>query len=311
VNQAPAATLEPALTGDVLLRVPAPGRLSRLDAVHILRKRDSLVQPPKGREMPYGSSRATLRHGPHGSARVVALEGSRFGLEETALVTHRYRAALLTHLGEAPILTGHAPDGGPAKRTHVAFVPLAHVGSRHADGAIKGLAVVIPRDADEAALTTLDDALQRVTRLVFGDRGEVRVKLLRLGEADEALERDVLSSLRFSRYSMPARTWVSVTPAAIGRHPKPRKGLTEEDAILGDLAALDLPRPSALRLQGSSFVRGAPAVRDCLRGDVSAIRGRVLRHILISFPDAVRGPLIVGAGRYMGFGLLRPAGVDA
>jgi CRISPR-associated protein Csb2 len=299
--------LEPTLAGERLLRVPGPGRLDRLDAVHVLRKRDSLAQPPKGREVPYGPVSGALRQGPHGAARVLSFEGARFGLEETAWVTQRYRAALLAHLGDAPaILTGHDPAGGPARRAHVAFAPLAYVDREHADGTIKGMAVVIPRDADEEALTRLDDAIQRVTRLVFGGRGEINLRLVP-SEGDDAMTDSGLpESLRFSRYSGSRTTWASVTPVALGRHPKPRKGLSEEQVLAADLADLGLPVPAGLRLHDVATVRGAPPARACRPGDLSALRNRLLRHVRVTFSEPVRGPLLVGAGRYMGFGLLLP-----
>lgn len=308
-GDAPAPTLEPRVAGDTLLRVPSPGRLDRLDAVYALRKEDTLIQPPKGREVPYGRAGACLQHGPHGAARVLAFEGARFGLEETAWVTQRCRAAFLKHVGDAPpILTGHERDGAPARRPHVAFAPLAHVGGERADGAIKGLAVVIPRDADEKALVTLEGALQRVRRLVFGARGEVRLRLLALDEQGDVPDAGVLESLRFSRYSRPAKTWASVTPVALGRHPRPRKGLTEEQVLAADLADLGLPKPTAVHLGEIGLVRGSPVVRECRREGVSALRSRVLRHVMVAFDQPVQGPLLVGAGRYMGFGLLRPWG---
>jgi CRISPR-associated protein Csb2 len=307
-KEAPPRVLEPRLAGDILLRVPTRGRLDRLNAVHALRTGDALAQPPRGREVPYGPLHGCLQRGPHGDARVFAFEGARFGLEETAWVTQRYRAALLTQLGNAgAILTGHEAGGTPARRSHVAFVPLAHVDGAHADGTIKGLAVVIPRDIDEDALTTLEGAMQRVTRLVFGARGEVRLRAVPVDDAgDLDWAARVPESLRFPRYCKAARTWASVTPVALGRHPKPRKGLTEEQVFAADLADLGLPEPMSVSMQSVPFVRGAPAVRECRRGELSALRHRLLRHVALAFAEPVEGPLMVGAGRYMGFGLLLP-----
>jgi CRISPR-associated protein Csb2 len=309
-REVPPRTLEPRLAGDILLRVPSRGRLDRLETVHVLRRRDALVQPPKGREVPYALLRGSYRRGPHGDARVLVFDGARFGLEETAWVTQRYRAALLTHLGNAAaVLTGHDADGGRARSTHLAFVPLAHIHGAHADGSIKGLAVVIPRDADDVALTTLDGAMQQVTRLVFGARGEVRLRALPLDDGgDDDRDASVPESLRFSRYARAARTWVSVTPVALGRHPKPRKGLTEVQVLAADLADQGLPELESVGVQSVSFVRAAPPSREYRRGELSALRHRLLRHVVLTFAEPVQGPLLIGAGRYMGFGLLLPAG---
>ena len=311
LRAAPPRALAPALAGSLLLRVPGPGRLDRLNAVHTVRRRDTLVQPPKGREVPYAPVGATYSHGPHGSARVFAFEGARFGIEDTAWVTHRYREAFLSKLTRsAPeILTGHLPGGAKSTRAHVAFVPLANVLGRHADGSIKGIAVVIPRDADERALILLESAVNQISTLAFGARGEIGVHPIAVDDEDLAGSRpdkDVLFSLRFGRYAGVADTWMSVTPVALGLHPKPEKGLTEEIALARDLADLGLPEPVEVRLENVSFARRSSPARSFKRGEVSALRGRVLRHVLLRFAEPVSGPLLVGAGRHMGFGLLLP-----
>lgn len=314
VDATPPRTLGPALVGDVLLRVPGPGRLDRLNAVHAVRQNDTLVQPPKGREVPYaelGAQGRAIPRGPHGAARVFAFEGAHFGIDETAWVTHRFRAAFLSRVGASAgdMLTGHAHDGARATRAHVAFVPLANVLGEHADGAIKGMAIVIPRDADEATLIKIDTAANLIPALVFGARGEVSLRPLTDDQADGGREvRDALFSLRFGRYCAVADTWMSVTPVALGRHPKPEKGLTEEEVLLRDFADVGLPPPVEVRLENTSFARRAPPARRFHRGEISALRGRVLRHVLVRFAEPVRGPILVGAGRHMGFGLLIPRG---
>jgi len=314
-SDAPARAIGPVLFGDRLLRVPGKGRLDRLVGVYAARKRDTLVQPPKGREVPYAKLGRTFVHGPHGATRVFAWDGPRFGIEDTAWVTQRYRAAFLSFLAKSrgasgEVLSGHTPDGARTFRPHLAFVPLANIGTTHADGSIKGLAVVIPRDADEDTLRQIDATLPLVRELKFGQRGSCRLQPTTVeNELDEHPDQDVPFALRFAeRYAPRVATmeWVSVTPIALGRHPKPEKGLSEEEVLCRDIADLGLPRPVDLRLQDVSFVRGSPPARQFRRGDVHAIQGRLLRHVWIRFEEPVEGPLIVGAGRYMGFGLLLP-----
>jgi len=36
------------------------------------------------------------------------------------------------------------------------------------------------------------------------------------------------------------------------------------------------------------------------------LRGRLFRHVELVFPHRVAGPLLLGAGRYLGIGLLAP-----
>lgn len=309
---APPRTLAPAEEGAHVLRVPGPGRLDRLNAVHEVRKANTLVQPPKGREIRYAPVRAFVARGTHGQARVFAFQGPRFGLEDTAWITDRYRAALLSKLPHAAseLLTGHGAGGARASRAHLSFVPLANVQGQHADGSIKGLGVVIPRDASDEELIALETASMQVETLAFGARGVISLRPVAARDTERggSSDRDALLSLRFSRYIGPSRTWASVTPVALGLHPKPRKGLSEEDVLRRDLADVGLPAPTEVALQDVAFVANAPPSREFKRGGVSALRGRLLRHVYVRFPEAVEGPLVVGAGRYMGFGLLLPAG---
>ncbi|MGH7330506.1 MAG: type I-G CRISPR-associated protein Csb2, partial [Polyangiaceae bacterium] len=266
-------------------------------------------------EVPYAKIGRSFVHGPHGAARVFAWDGPRFGIEDTAWVTQRYRAAFLSFLTKfhgtpSELLSGHAPDGTRTSRPHLAFVPLSHVDTQHADGSIKGLAVVIPRDANEDELRQLDATLPLVRELKFGERGVCKLEPIAFDDdIGESREKEVPFSLRFAQRYAPqiaATDWVSVTPVALGRHSKAKKGFSEEDALCRDIGDLGLPRPVEMRLQDVSFVRRSPPAREFKRGDVHAIKGRALRHVWIRFADPVAGPLVVGAGRYMGFGLLMP-----
>lgn len=315
-RQAPARTLGPALAGDYLLRVPGPGRLDRLNAIHQLRKTDTYAQPPRGREIPYAKIAygATL-HGPHGAMRVMALDGSSFGLEDTAWITARFRAALLAKLPDGRAtpesLSGHGTDGRPSTRPHVAFAPLANVAladGRYADGSVKGLAVLLPRDLGRDSLILLDTALASIERLMFGQRGTLRVRARRAVDWGDRATKGYLHSLDTGRYSKSATTWATVTPIVLGRHPKQAKGLTEEDIVARHLKELGLPEPIAIRLQDVADLWGVPPARLFHRGNLRALVGRCLRHAVIRFAEGVAGPLLVGAGAHAGFGLLLPKG---
>ena len=315
-REAPARTLEPALAGDYLLRVPGPGRLDRLNAIYELRKTDTYAQPPRGREVPYAKiGEEAAVHGPHGAMRVMAFDGTSFGLEETAWITSRFRAALLAKLPDGRAtpesLSGHGPDGKPSTRPHLAFAPLANVApteGKFADGSIKGLAVLLPRDLNKDSLILLDTALSGIEHLVFGQRGALHVRARRETDWRGHATKGRLHSLDTGRYSKSATTWVSVTPIALGLHPKQAKGLTEEDIVVRHLKELGLPEPIAIRLRDVSDLWGAPPARTFHRGNLRALEGRRLRHAVIRFSERVAGPLVVGAGAHAGFGLLLPKG---
>jgi CRISPR-associated protein Csb2 len=247
--------------------------------------------------------------------RVMAFDGCSFGLEETAWITARFRSALLAKLPDGRAtpesLSGHGPDGKPSTRPHLAFAPLANVApteGRFADGSIKGLAVLLPRDLNKAALILLDTALASIEHLVFGRRGTLRVRARREGDWSGHATKDRLHSLDAGRYSKSSTTWATVTPIALGLHPKHAKGLTEEDIVIRHLEELGLPEPVAIRLRDVSDLSGAPPARTFHRGNLRALAGRRLRHAVIQFAERVAGPLVVGAGAHAGFGLLLPKG---
>ena len=300
---APTSRIAPMPNGDRLLRVPGPGRLDRLNAAHELRKSDTLVQPPKGREVWYGPVRPSFAHGPHGPERVVAIDGISIGIEHAAPLLARYRAALLSLLGDGATaaLTGHAENGAPASTPHIAYAPLANIDHSYADGSIKGIAIVLPRDISDSDTRQLESAMGRLRTLHLGKRGNATARLLGREE--------VLKSLDFRRrYSRLATTWASVTPVVLSVHPKPKKGLTEEAAVLMDFARLGLPTPTELYLQNVPYVRGSARATDTSRHGASSVVGRVLRHLYVRFTEPVQGPLLVGAGRHLGLGLLLPRG---
>ncbi len=316
-DTAPPSTIAPSDRGVWLLRVPGPGRLDRLNAVYSARTTNTFVQPPIGREVRYGWAVArSLPQGPHGPLRVLAFteESARFGLTETAWLTSRLRAALLSKLPDDSAtpesLSGHRPDGRPATLPHLAFVPLANVSNkpdRYADGTVKGLGVLLPRGLELASHQLLESALSRIERLVFGSRGEVQIREIRT-MTGVLRRRHLLYSLEASRYSRPSKTWATVTPIALGLHPKPAKGLTAEAVIIRHIEELGLPKPVSVSVHPVSRLWGAPHSRSFQRGNIKVLAGRVLLHAAIEFSVPVAGPLVVGAARHMGFGLLHPQG---
>lgn len=176
-------------------------------------------------------------------------------------MTSRFRDAFISKLPSArtapEALSGHSPDGAPSRRPHLAFVPLANVGHAHgrfADGSIKGLGVLLPRDLDEDALRLLDVALSELQTLVFGERGEIETTVL--ADGDDGATGVRMRSLDATRYQGAATTWVSVTPIALGLHPKAK--LSEEEIVVKHVLELGLPAPTSVSLHKNSEIYGAP-----------------------------------------------------
>ncbi len=232
------------------------------------------------------------------------------------------RAAVF-HYAEDPIpeeLSGHRQDGTPTAAAHVAFLPLPYVGYERADGRLKGIAVSVPEALGSTARRALYRAIgtwektaaEGRLRLTLGTAGVIEMKRLR-GPA-------TLISLRSHWWLQRSRRWVSVSPVALPRHPGRLSGGTgaarakawaeAEAAVKIACMHVGLPEPLAVEVGFSPFLAGVrpatayPPFSQKGRGG-KPIR-RQLVHAAVSFDEPVVGPLILGAGRFLGLGLMRP-----
>jgi CRISPR-associated protein Csb2 len=249
-------------------------------------------------------------------------EGLNLGLESTAALTEALRGALLKACGEdAPEwLTGHRAKGIPSERPHVALLPLAFAGFQHADGHLLGLAIAFPRD-----VPTRERG--RVLRPFLYDQNgqpaEIRLTLGKLGvwtlrQEERTVPPVTLRAETWCQTKEPADTWASVTPVVLNRHPKldPDADRAAWFAEIADIIAAScehsgLPRPVEIDLDKTAWHEGAPRARPAGGGfpllpgkPGSPARQQV--HVWLRFADPVQGPVILGAGRYRGYGLCKP-----
>lgn len=293
-------TLVPDDEGDCELRTPGPGRLQRLEAVHQQRLTNEAMQPPLGRTTTYGRP-AQPRSVFSTQALVMSFaQGPKLSLDASLPLMQRLRDALLARLNErlpAP-LSGHAPDGSPSRDPHLALIPLAFVDARHADGSLKGAALVLPHALDPSERRRLRSVIDEPWPLHLGSLGSISMQLL-------ATKPDDLQALQFTKwYAGSATCWASVTPVVLDRHPK-KNGATAETIIAESCVRIGLPRPVEVRIGNASVFKGAPPVHAFL-GRSSRTTGRPMQHVLVRFAYEVRGPVLLGAGRFFGMGLCRP-----
>jgi CRISPR-associated protein Csb2 len=206
------------------------------------------------------------------------------------------------------VLTGHEHDCSRARRPHVAFVALPFVGFPHADGSILGVAAILPRDLTGGDRRAVLRALGRVDRLTLA-RG-LTFEVRRLAEPRPRLR--TLDPLLWVREGV---VWGTVTPILLDRFPGNLRSRNAdaalkaereaETAILEACERIGLPRPRAVSLTAPCF-RGSVAAERFRRRDRRGLPPRVRVHALIDFGTAVRGPVLLGAGRYVGLGLCRP-----
>lgn len=325
-------TLVPGDDGVVPLRVTSAGLLDELELAYAShRGNEPRVLPTV--LSPYRAQRRVLPEQPCpflGDDWIILTDTgtNKLPLFRTLDLTIAARAALLRHADDPipEILSGHQPGGGAQKtraseRPHLAVVALPFVGHRHADGNIRGLGLLLPRESttDERA------ALAKAVRSWVEDGGGKAIVMLgrsgvrRLDVGDQLAP---LAALRPDTWCRPSARWVSVTPMALDRfpgelwNPQRRKHEAAERRVLAVISDacthVGLPRPAMVEVDQAGLLAGVPHLR---RFPAYRSPGRkVLRmavHARLTFDDPVRGPVLIGAGRYFGYGLFRPTAGDA
>lgn len=311
-DAAPAPTLVPAAHGPLALRVPGPGRLARLEACHArgleLGRR---IEAPQGRMQPYAlpagpgavEARSRLRF----AAVFRRLEGPPLPAEGIGRLAQTVRATLIALTPEPvpAVICGHEPDRSPTRRAHLAIVPLPRVADRYADGAPPGFALLVPDDltADERAAVEAGCARLATAKLVFRQYGAWTLQRLAASDYTQAAR-----TLQPASWSGPSRRWASATPLVFGHHPRAGHPRRDAHAIVSrHCADLGLPAPVRVRFGPDSRLSAALPAAAFRAGPAGARwRGQFLAHVELEFADAVTGPLVLGAGRHFGLGLLRP-----
>lgn len=324
-------TWRPASDGEAVFRVVESGQLAALErSFERHRELEPRVMPAVLR--PYGRAGDQPAQPPPSSTFsddwlvLRRVEGPFLPMTATAGLARAARKALMSYAAE-PIpeaISGHTPDGRASQQPHLAIVPLPFVGHQHASGAILGVALVLPRSSNADDRTAVFSAVARWEQKYRQEDEDTPTVQLNLGAAGELfLERvewgSVQASLRSKVWIGPATVWHSVSPVALDRHPgdlrssDPRKLATAiDEAIEGICRAcerIDLPRPTHVEILPAAPWAGSAKARHYppYPGDVGRTQ-RMLTHVRIEFDQHVKGPILLGAGRYLGLGLFRPEG---
>jgi CRISPR-associated protein Csb2 len=296
----PEPTWVPDEAGRWVLRVPARGRLQQLDWCF-----DNGLRPPPGAFQSYAPPGDRRDGAPDagsvfGDLVVFRLAGPvRMEAETTLKLTDALRDAVLSLAGEGgdrppDLLSGHG------EHPHAAYVALPFVdeGQRHADGHILGLAVVLPRAIDPA---TRRQALRPLAGLRQLDvPGAGRFDLERVTAASGT----VPENLRPAKWVGPAATWATVTPVLLDHFPKKHKPV--ERVVADGCRFVGLPEPLDVRVSHHAPLHGVPPSGAFLKVRQAGEAPRLAKHVTLTFDRPVRGPVLLGAGRYFGLGLLRP-----
>ena len=331
IDSLPKATLIPGAENGTSLRTVQPGQFKELERLFERHGGNGARSLPftvtsygMGDDSP---KEADPRRRPNTAGEWIVFElehGSRWlPVTRAPELASAMRDAVIRH-AVTPLsaeISGIGPDGAPVDTPHLAFLSLPFVGPRHADGRVMGVVLSIPDGVSEAgrqaiyrAVGTWErDSADRHLTLRLADES-VEVRLTRLLETAEAW------TLQSQAWSREALRWISVTPLALPRHPGRLSGGTAtarakawrsaEKAVVASCEHVGLPAPVNLHLSLSPLIRGARHVRDCppfqRKGKQGEVVRRQLVHVALTFDEPVHGPLMLGAGRFGGLGLMRP-----
>lgn len=320
--------------GSLPIRVTAPGLLSALETEYARhggsepRALPAAIVAYRPTREDQGHRRAAVPTPLLGERWIVLRPagGRAFSLRQSLQVARGVRKALISYAPEPvhEMVSGHL-RGAPGEKTppvgspHLAVVPLPNVGNKYSDGGLLGIALILPRDASADGRVAVLEALENWKTqngdrlpLFLGSRGQCLLERV----DGESMAR----GLEPARWCRPATEWASVTPVALDRHPGDLRSLridlrarAEKEAWEGIARACiyaGLPSPSSIEVRFDSPWLGVPPVNK-LPAFRTEATGRIRTdslvrccvHARLEFAEKVRGPVLIGAGRYYGYGL--------
>lgn len=293
--------------GELQLRVPYPGYTDELNTLH--EQGLSAWQASDGArarrtyqrlgELEAESPAATFQS-PYRDLVVLRFRDQRPAGRLLPIFTAALRSMVMSQTKEPlpPALHGHGFEGNP----HVAYLGLPVCGSPFADGHLVGLAVAVP-GMDEATRRRILSGILgsgvdgTVVLHVPGFRNDFVLEY----RPDEPLPR-AASPWHWRRAS---RRWVTATPIVLDRYPKSGELAA---GVLQSVALAGFPTPELVEVSTAGMITGAVNLRP--QELPRRARGRLFCHARVTFDQPVAGPVIVGAGRYFGVGLLQPEKIE-
>ena len=225
-------------------------------------------------------------------------------------VAQRWREALLTACNDVSpavqaVLSGHDVEGAPLRDAHLAFLPLAFVGHEHADGHLLGMGLVLPRELSADHRREVLRVIGNVCELKLGPLGVWRTAVQTASRPSVSLRSEV-----WTAYPRGATHWSSVTPIVFDQHPK-SKDRTEHHREVAAMirqccSRIGLPAPREVVVTAVSAHFSAPPAHEFPRLRRKDGSQRQHSHAILVFETPVCGPVLLGAGRYRGYGACRP-----
>ena len=213
--------------------------------------------------------------------------------------------AMQAHYGAdrlARLLFGHrsASAAEPNEGGHFAIVPLPSVNAAFtADGWLRRLLLIGHGCREQADRDLFEDTTGSLNGASLIDKGRpvARLQALRSPASGQVL-------LPWISVSNAATVWRSVTPIVLTG--LTRRGRTAEDCLFRALMQQGFSKSdvaSVAAFTGPIVPKSQPAHAYRVQGYLSTTQRT---HAEIIFRRAVLGPLVIGRGRFSGFGLMLP-----
>lgn len=288
--------------GQVVIRTPVPGSLVSLQArqqARLSRIKDrNFVDPPVAyMETPYATEKGEEVR-PYSLYRLHALDGkSRFSWRQDDIITMgaMVRHALIRNSPTelASFVSGH-PDDENMKNQRLSWVPLPSVGHNQADGRIRRVMILSPRN----------ESWERHEEAVFG----VRLASIEREGKEVALIQEVFEADgAIAPYFCESREWYSVTPVIL-------PGFTSTGRCQSGKV---VPKKIANLVQKAFRREGYPEIEEVWtqkapfhpaglvvsQYKTARYMNYAKLHVRVRFIKPVRGPVLVGVGRHYGLGL--------
>jgi CRISPR-associated protein Csb2 len=233
-------------------------------------------------------------------------EGVAFRHEEAAVVAAMLRslacqcAKLDSHVfpgGSEVYVAGHisesTADRNGTTPPRFSYVPLPTIGHRHADGMVRRVMVVESLGGDGSHAEWAQERLRNQT--LRDINGRDRGALLDLWRTS--------SPAMTGLYVAESRVWASVTPVILPGLDDGRQAKAER-LFLKAAAQAEIPLEAieCVTLRKAPFWSGSAHPRNYV---VPEYLRRFSRwHVAVRFREPMPGPLVIGAGRHVGLGLL-------
>ena len=302
--------LSPSKNGNIMLRVPGKGRLAHLEQVYNMRMQENMaIQPKVGQIVTYTilDKQKSNETDPESDMdmRIFKLFCDHaVHLSDTYHAMMYVRNAFMSlYPGNIPeAVSGHTLSGKPSAKDHLAVIPLPSAGYRYSDGHIMGFALVFEKRMPGETRESMSYTMNHLQNITMGRYGVARVEPISMLDWNPTPV-----ALEARTYEKSSDIWATVTPVILGKHPKRNQmGVGKDGGKVMEEACqmIGLPKPIEVRTGPASAVRGVPMARDFYIPD--KFRKYYTSHMIIRFGRKVTGPVILGSGRFTGFGLCVP-----